>query len=203
MASHKIKIAARVRPRLEHEIDDEGIQVTHTSGAPSCISVPNPRDVSQIFNFPLSSCYDQNSTQEDIFERDVRPLIDVVYSGVTVTIFAYGVTSSGKTHTMQGTKAQPGVIPRVVEAMFEQKASLQRSSVELSVSYMEIYKDEVYDLLVNRETAPKLPVRENDAGQVFVANLTSFPIKSMEEFDRIYSCVRLADPFPLFKHFST
>lgn len=52
MASHKIKIAARVRPRLEHEIDDEGIQVTHTSGAPSCISVPNPRDVSQIFNFP-------------------------------------------------------------------------------------------------------------------------------------------------------
>lgn len=106
--------------------------------------------------------------------------------------------------------------------MFEQKASLQRSSVELSVSYMEIYKDEVYDLLVNRETvshfplsqyhriaitysfqAPKLPVRENDAGQVFVANLTSFPIQSMEEFDRIYSCVRLADPFPLFKHFST
>jgi len=153
MASHKIKIAARVRPRLEHEIDDEGIQVAHTSGGPSCISVPNPRDVSQIFNFPyvpvmshlsltldhvcchrLSSCYDQTSTQEDIFERDVRPLIDVVYSGVvrvsfiendlishstyclqTVTIFAYGVTSSGKTHTMQGTKAQPGVIPRVVE----------------------------------------------------------------------------------------
>lgn len=39
-----------------------------------------------------------------------------------------------------------------MKAMFEQKASLQRSSVELAVSYMEIYKDEVYDLLVNRET---------------------------------------------------
>lgn len=185
--AHRIKIAARVRPRLDHEIDDEGIQVSHMPGSLSCINVPNPRDLSQIFNFPLSSCYDQNSTQEEIFERDVRPLIDVVYSGVTVTIFAYGVTSSGKTHTMQGTKAEPGVIPRVVEAMFQQKASLQKSRVELSVSYMEIYKDEVYDLFVNRDTAPKLPVRENDSGQVFVANLTSLPIQSVDEFDAIYS----------------
>ncbi|KAH0826644.1 P-loop containing nucleoside triphosphate hydrolase protein [Lanmaoa asiatica] len=187
MALHKIKIAARLRPRLEMELDDEGIQITHTSGGPSCISVPNPRDLSQVFNFPFTSCYDQSSTQEQIFEQDVRPLIDVVYSGVTVTIFAYGVTSSGKTHTMQGTKGQPGVIPRVVEAMFLQKAALQRSSVELAVSYMEIYKDEVYDLFVNRESAPKLPVRENDVGQVFVANLSSLPIASVDEFDVIYS----------------
>ncbi|KAG8216883.1 P-loop containing nucleoside triphosphate hydrolase protein [Butyriboletus roseoflavus] len=187
MTAHKIKIAARLRPRLENEIDDEGIQITHTPGGPSHISVPNPRDLSQVFNFPFTSCYDQSSIQEDIFEQDVRPLIDVVYSGVTVTIFAYGVTSSGKTHTMQGTKTQPGVIPRVVEAMFLQKAALQRTSVELVVSYMEIYKDEVYDLFVNRESAPKLPVRENDAGQVFVANLSSLPIASVEEFDTIYS----------------
>ena len=95
--------------------------------------------------------------------------------------------------------------------MFLQKAALQRSSVELTVSYMEIYKDEVYDLFINRESvrcsildgasfipgcffqhslqAPKLPVRENDAGQVFVANLSSLPIESMEEFDTIYSFV--------------
>jgi kinesin family protein 22 len=73
---------------------------------------------------------------------------------------------------MQGTKACPGVIPRVVEvrissnaysmvhdykmllwqAMFEQKVALQKSNVELAVSYMEIYKDECYDLLVDRET---------------------------------------------------
>lgn len=187
--THKIKIAARLRPRIEHEIDDQGIQITHDEDGegPSWICVPNPRDVTQVFRFPFTSCYDQDSTQEAIFEQDVRPLIDVVYSGVTVTIFAYGVTSSGKTHTMQGTKACPGVIPRVVEAMFEQKAALLRSNVELAVSYMEIYKDECYDLLVDRETAPKLPVRENDVGQVFVANLSSVPIASVEEFAAIYS----------------
>lgn len=52
MTSHKIKIAARVRPRLENELDDQGIQIAHTPGGPSCISVPNPRDLSQVFNFP-------------------------------------------------------------------------------------------------------------------------------------------------------
>jgi len=51
---------------------------------------------------------------------------------------------------------------------------------------MEIYKDEVYDLLVERETAQKLPVRENDAGVVFVANLSEMEIDSVQDFERIY-----------------
>ncbi|RXW20557.1 hypothetical protein EST38_g5299 [Candolleomyces aberdarensis] len=196
MASHKVKIAARLRPRLDGEVVDDNIKVFHnsdastgstnsTSGA-SYISVVNPRDTTQVFKFPFSNCYDENSTQEEIFHNDVEPLIDVVYSGITVTIFAYGVTSSGKTHTMQGTKVQPGVIPRVVQAMFEKKTHLTQHEVNLTVSYMEIYKDEVYDLFVTRENAPKLPVRENDVGMVFVANLSSQSISSVEEFDSLY-----------------
>lgn len=204
--SHKVKIAARLRPRLDGELVDDQLQVVHatstssgaadvsgssnaSSAAGSYISVTNPRDPSQVFKFPFSSCYDESSTQEEIFKNDVEPLIDVVYSGITVTIFAYGVTSSGKTHTMQGTKTDVGVIPRVVRAMFEYRdhPSLAGKDVSLSVSYMEIYKDEVYDLFVQREGAPKLPVRENDVGMVFVANLSSVPIESVEEFDRVYT----------------
>ena len=70
---------------------------------------------------------------------------------------------------------------------------------------MEIYKEDAYDLLVDRdnvrfptfyrkqirfeivEQAPKLPIRENEAGQVFVANLSTRPLSSMKEFDRIYA----------------
>ncbi|KAJ7832049.1 hypothetical protein B0H14DRAFT_2592289 [Mycena olivaceomarginata] len=64
----------------------------------------------------FTSCYDADATQE-IFDTDVCPLVDVAWSGITVslTIFAYGVTSSGKTHTMQGPPDDPGVILRVVE----------------------------------------------------------------------------------------
>ena len=52
---------------------------------------------------------------------------------------------------------------------------------------MEIYKDEVYDLFVERESAPKLPVRENDAGMVFVANLSQEVIDTAEDFHRLYA----------------
>ncbi|KAL0068316.1 hypothetical protein AAF712_004703 [Marasmius tenuissimus] len=195
--AHKVRIIARLRPRIEGEVDDGAIQVCHpadnsssstsfSTPGTSYISVPNPRDPTELFKYPFSSCYDQASTQEEVFERDVLPLMDIVYSGVTVTIFAYGVTSSGKTHTMQGTKAQPGVIPRAVTTLFERRNAYPQYQTSLSVSYMEIYKDEVYDLLVNRENAPKLPVRECD-GQVFVANLSSIPIVNEEVFDGIYT----------------
>ena len=100
---------------------------------------------------------------------------------------------------MQGTPSQPGIIPRAVDALFARRDALlaaqaddpveEQYSIELTISYMEIYKDEVYDLLVARDNAPKLPVRENDAGQVFVANLSSVPVETPEEFDQIYSCV--------------
>lgn len=52
MTSHKIRITARLRPRLENELDDEGVQITRTPDGTSFISVPNPRDLSQVFNFP-------------------------------------------------------------------------------------------------------------------------------------------------------
>lgn len=82
--------------------------------------------------------------------------------------------------------------------------------MNISASYMEIYKEEVYDLLVDRESvshlfvlsltisylffkAPKLPVRENEAGQVFVAYLSAIPLSSVSEFDRIYSWAKFMD----------
>lgn len=64
MVSHKIKIAARLRPRLENELDDGGIQITHTPGDSSYITVLNPRDLSQIFNFPLVTLTPQSNPPE-------------------------------------------------------------------------------------------------------------------------------------------
>lgn len=138
----------------------------------------------------FSSCHGQDATQEDIYDNDVKPLLDVLYDGIvsatpsaystrrsidfckkTVTIFAYGVTSSGKTHTMQGTPTQPGIIPRVMHVrgttVFARLREIKLPSFQeilhrphpdpnkkltFSVSYFEIYKDEVYDLLGDRET---------------------------------------------------
>ncbi|THH29315.1 hypothetical protein EUX98_g4873 [Antrodiella citrinella] len=186
MSGRQVKIMARIRPLINGEAEDDGMNIVRESGK-SYIVVNNPKDVSRSTTFPFTSCYGQDSTQEEIFQNEVEPMIDVVYSGVTVTIFAYGVTSSGKTHTMQGTKSQPGIIPRAVNAVFSRRTE----NTTLSVSYMEIYKDEVYDLLVERENAPKLPVRENQQGKVFVANQVSIEIQTEDDFNTAYSDVTL------------
>ncbi|KAH8096893.1 kinesin-domain-containing protein [Cristinia sonorae] len=182
MSTRQVKILARIRPLIDGEFADDGLRIERDSGK-SFIIAKNPKIPTQVFSFPFTSCYGPESTQEEIFMDEVDPMLDIVYSGITVTIFAYGVTSSGKTHTMQGTKAQPGIIPRAVEAMFSRRTE----DTELSVSYMEIYKDEVYDLLVERETASKLSVRENQHGKVFVANQLSIPIDSESDFNELYA----------------
>lgn len=105
--------------------------------------------------------------------RGTRRLASHCRFSSSCTVFAYGVTSSGKTHTIQGTAEQPGIIPRVVnvsslflfpfslflftsgcmaQALLEKKREMSEKTVSLSLSYMEIYKDEAYDLLVPRET---------------------------------------------------
>ncbi|KZV61337.1 kinesin-domain-containing protein [Peniophora sp. CONT] len=183
-SNHKVKIAARLRPPLPGEQQDDGVYVKHEQ--PPRICVTHPRDPTKNMEYPLNSCYDHEATQEEIFVNDVQPLIEIVYSGSTVTVFAYGVTSSGKTHTMQGSSSQPGIIPRTVEAIFERSKSSDHK-VAIEMSYFEIYKDECYDLLVPRDKAPKLPVREDAAGQVVVAGLEKVPLASNAEFARTYT----------------
>ena len=116
MSTHKVKIIARLRPKIHGELDDDSVKIIHTSdnngdrlaASGSFVTVPNPRDPTQIFKFPLayflhiitlayqfirfSSCYDQNSTQEAIYHSDVKPLIDVIYSGIVRFICLLSIT---------------------------------------------------------------------------------------------------------------
>ncbi len=61
--------------------------------------------------------YGPETTQEELFNKSVKPLLNGVFKGINTTVFAYGVTGSGKTHTMQGgvTAREQGIIPRVMK----------------------------------------------------------------------------------------
>lgn len=60
-----------------------------------------------------------NSSNNDVFDTIVKPIVDAAVNGFNGTVFAYGQTSSGKTYTMMGTMEEPGVIPLAVEYMFD------------------------------------------------------------------------------------
>lgn len=64
---------------------------------------------------------------EQVYEAIGRPFILPALDGLNGTIFAYGVTSSGKTHTMMGTPHEPGIVPRIINDTFAQAAAVSRS----------------------------------------------------------------------------
>ncbi|KAG2175258.1 hypothetical protein INT44_007746 [Umbelopsis vinacea] len=179
----KVKVVCRVRPFLDHEAPDDSTAVEGSE-----IKITNQRNTNEIVSFRFSSCHGPEAKQVDIYEQDVQPMIDKVFSGMDSTIFAYGVTGSGKTHTMQGTEDEPGIIPRVAQYLFQRRLDYPKHTVKIHVSYMEIYKELVYDLLIPREgQGAGLSIREDSSRNIFVANLTDREINSLEEFDHIYT----------------
>lgn len=117
-----------------------------------------------------------------------------LFQGLDVTIFAYGVTGTGKTHTMRGglKLADRGLIPRLLSNVFRRgkktaKDSNDATTVNISLSYYEIYNDKVFDLLQPPEqrTLSGLPLREAN-GKTIVVGLSEQPCEDLKDFEKLY-----------------
>ena len=83
-----------------------------------------------------------------VYETMALPMIDKLFEGFNCTIFAYGMTGSGKTYTMSGSKSGPGIIPMCVDTIFDRiNVGLPRKKFTVRVSYLEIYNERIFDLL--------------------------------------------------------
>ncbi|CAI7929102.1 unnamed protein product, partial [Closterium sp. NIES-54] len=113
--------------------------------------------------------FDGSATSEDVFQSRACEIAKAVVDGFNGTIFAYGQTSSGKTFTMRGVPACEGVIPLSVRQVFDTISQTMNREFLLRVSYLEIYNEEINDLLApdNR----RLQIHESSERGVFVAGL--------------------------------
>ncbi|KAJ2073101.1 hypothetical protein GGH13_002231 [Coemansia sp. S155-1] len=182
LAGHKIKVVCRVRPFLKTEKADDSVAVE----ANNVLRVSNPRDSTKDVKFNFDSCYGPDIDQATIYRNDVRPLVETMFSGMSATVFCYGVTGAGKTHTIQGTETEPGIIPRAVEHIFMHQER-DHHDYDIRISYYEIYKEAVFDLLKPHDpTLAGLPIREDANRKIFVAGLSEKRVTSYEQFDSIY-----------------
>ena len=95
-----LAVIVRVRPPLDNEIIlDQCVEVAHISGNKNAIKL---RTKNHNITCGYDSVMGPDSTQCDVYQQ-VRPVVDAVCNGINATIFAYGRTGSGKTHTMLGT----------------------------------------------------------------------------------------------------
>jgi centromeric protein E len=82
-----------------------------------------------------------------VYDASAKRLVRRVMEGYHGTVFAYGMTGTGKTFSMQGTTASPGVIPLAITDIFSYIRETPHREFLLRVSYLEIYNEKIYDLL--------------------------------------------------------
>ena len=83
--------------------------------------------------------FGEKATTQEIFDSQVRELVETAMSGINVTVFAYGQTSSGKTYTMRGyDKREPGLIPLSISQVFDYINADKERNYQVSVSYLEV-----------------------------------------------------------------
>lgn len=192
-----IKVIVRVRPHNERELQDNSKTVIETVDDRMLIFDPKEKETPFFFHnvaqrgrdmlkkqnkhlqFIFDRIFDQTSTNADVFEGSTKSLISNLLDGYNCSVFAYGATGAGKTHTMLGNKEDPGISYLTVAELF---AEIERQSdhreFDLNVTYLEIYNENVQDLL---HKSGQLHLREDGRCGVVVAGLKPITIESAEE----------------------
>ncbi|PMD20540.1 kinesin-domain-containing protein [Hyaloscypha hepaticicola] len=192
-----VRVVARIRPLLDKELDKDTIVRAESSGdgkIMNIVRIPNPKNEAEEFSFTFNGVYDMETTQEELFTNEVAPHLKSLFQGLDVTIFAYGVTGTGKTHTMRGglKLAERGVIPRLLSGIYRRGKKITKDSggeteVTVTLSYYEIYNDKVYDLFEppEKRSLAGLPLREKD-GKTIVVGLSERACDDLKDFERLY-----------------
>jgi len=159
-----IRVFCRVRPLIGRERPCS----TPSDDVMSCTDGTNVTVGNRKFSF--MSVFSPG-TQDEIFE-ECKDLIQSVFDGYNATIFAYGQTGAGKTFTMYGTPDKQGIAPRTIRRIFDMvEVNKTRYEFTVTTSMMELYNNELSDLLARRRGLPndKLCIK---TGKVQVDNLT-------------------------------
>ncbi|KAI8628934.1 kinesin motor domain-containing protein [Xylariaceae sp. FL1651] len=132
--------------------------------------------------FAFDRIFDENTTQTEVYEATTKGLLDSVLDGYNATVFAYGATGCGKTHTITGTTQMPGIIFLTMQELFEKiNDCSDEKHTEISLSYLEIYNETIRDLLVPGGSKQGLMLREDSNQAVTVSGLTSHHPKDVQE----------------------
>ncbi|PFH52655.1 hypothetical protein AMATHDRAFT_74119 [Amanita thiersii Skay4041] len=128
-----------------------------------------------------------DARQQDVYEATAQPLLQGVLDGYNATVFAYGATGCGKTHTISGAESDPGIIYLTMADLFQRIEDRREEwDVEVMVTFLEIYNEEIRDLLAEPGShAPRggLSIREDKA--VKVVGLVELKPRSADEVKEI------------------
>ncbi|XP_043376400.1 kinesin-like protein KIF3A isoform X4 [Dermochelys coriacea] len=184
-----VKVVVRCRPFNEREkvmCYKMAVNVDEMRGTITVHKTDSSNEPPKTFTF--DTVFGPESKQLDVYNLTARPIIDSVLEGYNGTIFAYGQTGTGKTFTMEGVRAVPelrGIIPNSFAHIFGHIAKAEGDTRFLvRVSYLEIYNEEVRDLL-GKDQTQRLEVKERPDVGVYIKDLSAYVVNNADDMDRI------------------
>ncbi|XP_064811389.1 kinesin-like protein KIF3A isoform X1 [Oncorhynchus masou masou] len=184
-----VKVVVRCRPLNQKERSmghKQAVSVDENRGTITVNKLETTHEPPKTFTF--DTVFGPDSKQLDVYNLTARPIIDSVLEGYNGTIFAYGQTGTGKTFTMEGVRAVPelrGIIPNSFAHVFGHIAKAEGDTRFLvRVSYLEIYNEEVRDLL-GKDQMQRLEVKERPDVGVYIKDLSGYVVNNADDMDRI------------------
>ncbi|GMI77262.1 hypothetical protein like AT5G60930 [Hibiscus trionum] len=182
-SSDSVRVAVNIRPLITTEL---------LNGCTDCITVVPGEPQVQIGSHSFTYDYIYGGAgppSASIYDDCVAPLVDALFHGYNATVLAYGQTGSGKTYTMgtnyNGEESNGGIIPKVMETIFRRVEAMKNSTEFLiRVSFIEIFKEEVFDLLDSKATTlgrPPIQIRETASGGITLSGVTEAEVQTKEE----------------------
>ncbi|ORZ20427.1 P-loop containing nucleoside triphosphate hydrolase protein [Absidia repens] len=189
-STSSVRVAVRVRPLTETE------KQNHCKNNINFVPNEPQINVGPDRSFTFDYTYTPFTGQKEVFDTCVIPLVNKYIDGYNSTILAYGQTGSGKTFSMGiglDSAMNPvgdGIVPLFIDTLFDrlQQNQKQRSSqFEVSVSFLELYNEEIVDLLsATKKENTNLSIREDHMGTIHWSGVREEKVTNAKElFDHL------------------
>lgn len=167
--TESVRVGVRIRPLNNRELSGSNSGVAWGSTGSNTVTrvdldASKTRVASHDFHY--DAVFDKRSSNDNVFSTLGVPVVEAALGGFNGTIFAYGQTSSGKTHSMVGSPEDPGMTPRAIQYVLDAAEKSRTRNFLIRAVYVEIYNEKIRDLL--NPSSSDLNVREDKAGRTFV-----------------------------------
>ncbi|KAL4508835.1 hypothetical protein ABPG73_006221 [Tetrahymena malaccensis] len=187
MPQECVKVMVRVRPMNDKERQNNSKECVEVDTKLNQIVLRKPNEAGSEKVFSYDAVFYQKVQQQFVYEASAFPLVESVFEGYNGTIFAYGQTGCGKTHTMMGDPRQEeekGIIPRTFSHIINLIETTSSKEFLVRVSFLEIYNEEIHDLL-SKDPKAKFELKQSPEKGVFVKDLNQIVVKSVKEMENL------------------
>ena len=185
-----VQVIVRCRPLFGKELAEGRQRIVDMDTSRGEVVLKNPKashpsEAERKFTF--DRIFDWECTQREVYDGAAARIVDAAIEGYNGTVFCYGQTGTGKTHTMEGKDEPPelrGIIPSAFNHVFDAIDGSEGRNYLIRASFLEIYNENVRDLL-GKDQSRTCDLKEDPDKGVYVKDLTSFVVKGVGEINNV------------------